>query len=86
MDKLICFVAGAVLATAACVIGFGTWRKPDKALVLTCRERVGRYLALSEADRTAWDNYVLENPTAYTRWRATCVLNNAFGGVTVKVP
>lgn len=86
MNHILCFIGGAACATAVCVVTLGPWRQPDKALVLRCRERVERFMALPDADRAAYLDAVMRTPHLYTRWRATCALNNAFGGAPVQTP
>lgn len=86
MNHILCFVGGAVLATAICITAFGSWRQPDKALVLRCRERVERFLELSEGDQKAFLTRVRRNPALHTSWKAVCVINNAFGGHQIALP
>lgn len=85
-EHVVCFMGGMIVATAVLVIAWEPWGLPSKALVLRCRERVEQFLALPEADREAWLNRVSTNPVLHTRWKATCVLNNAFGGTPIDVP
>lgn len=86
MDKIICLLGGLVIGATAALLILAPFQQPDKALVLRCRDRVERFLALPEADREAWLHQVRTTPALHTRWKATCVLNNAFGGVPVDVP
>ena len=85
-EHVVCFMGGMIVALVVFVIIWAPWSLPDKALVLQCRERVERFHALSAGEQQVWLEKMRADPALHTRWKATCVLNNAFGGTPIDVP
>lgn len=85
-EHIVCFIGGMIAATVVFVCCWAPWRYPNKDLVLRCRERVQAFRELSESEQKDFLDSVKGNPDLHTRWRATCVLNNAFGGVEIAIP